>query len=250
MSMLIQQNMSTYKQEDHETWGILFERQMKTVATVSKRYLKGHSVLELPADQVVNLAELNKILFKHTGWQTTSVRGLVPTKSFFEMLHNQCFPVTVFMRSRSEIDFSELPDIFHDVFGHVPMLLDETFIHFMKEFSRVGLKHIESELAVVYLSRLYWFTLETGLIHEDDVVRPYGAAIMTSKGEVQNIADQNVIKRAFDIHEIIKTPYDNFHLQKEYFVIESFDQILEGLKHLETILDGKVVPVSEPLPSK
>jgi len=237
---MVTQNYASYSEEDHNTWSLLFKRQSDfTLNSAAEEFKKGFRKLSFPKDRVVNLDELNKKLSEISDWNVAGVTGLVPNELFFSMLENKKFPVTVTMRKPEELAFAELPDIFHDVYGHVAMLLNETFSKFMVEYSRIALKYLEDETTVEYFGRLYWFTLEMGLIQEDGVLKPYGGAILTSSGEIENINNPAVKKQPFDLEKVIHTPYDNLKVQKEYFFIESFEQLFSSLQEMDALLAKK-----------
>ena len=232
------QEYENYSQEDHATWSTLFERQSKTILKIaSSEFVKGFNLLSLDPHHVANLGTVNKMLKDVTGWRVIPASGLVSNKDFFSLLRDKKFPVTVSMRKPEEIAFSELPDIFHDVYGHVPMLMNRMFCEFMSAYSGLAIDFSEDEGITACFGRLYWFTLEMGLIREDNVIRPFGGAILTSSGEVDNINNPDVPKHPFNLLQVINTPYDNLQLQKEYFFIDSFHQLFDSLKDLKVYLD-------------
>jgi phenylalanine-4-hydroxylase len=234
---MVAQNYDSYSEKDHNTWSLLFKRQSNFILNeAAEEFKKGFKMLSISPDKVVNLEELNKKLSEISAWNVTGVSGLVPNNLFFSMLKNKKFPVTVTMRKPEELAFSELPDIFHDVYGHVAMLLNETFSKFMVEYSRIALKYIDDETTVSYFGRLYWFTLEMGLIKEGGHLKPYGGAILTSSGEIENINNPSIAKYPFDLEKVIHTEYDNLKVQKEYFFIESFEQLFSSLHDLDVLL--------------
>lgn len=233
----IRQLYSDYSEDDHRTWAILLDRLKKvTYNNSSREYQHYFELLDFEPEKVVNVAELNTKLAEMSGWQVLPCSGLIKSIDFFRMLADRKFPVTISMRRPDEIGFSKLPDIFHDICGHVPMLLNPIFSNFMIEFSTIGLKYIKNEEAVTWLDRLYWYTLETGLIKEDGELRFYGGAIITSSREIGNILNPMVPKHLFDINQVINTSYSPYALQKEYFVTESFEELFLSLGELKEIL--------------
>jgi len=237
---MIKQNYASYTNEDHQTWSLLFERQSRFILDeAAEEFKKGFKTLSIPSDKVVNIDELNRTLDRLCDWNVVGVTGLVPNELFFDMLQNKKFPVTVTMRKPHELAFSELPDIFHDVYGHVAMLLNETFSSFMVEYSRIALKYIDDVTTVEYFGRLYWFTLEMGLIQEKGKLRPYGGAILTSSGEIENINSPAVARHPFNLEQVIHTPYDNLKVQKEYFFIDSFQQLFDSLQDMDMLLEKR-----------
>lgn len=232
--LFVSQNWENYKAEDHETWSTLMNRQMKMHnGKISNEFLKGYHDLQLDKTRIIKIEELSKRIEAISGWTLVPVNGLIPTRDFFYMLINKMYPVTVFIRRPGEIDFSEQPDIFHDVCGHLPLLTNEKFIKFLTTYSTIALKYVNNDRAIDLLGRLYWFTYEMGLIEEEGEMKPYGGAIITSAGEINNINDPNIPKYPFSLDHIFRTPYDLYKLQKEYFVIQSFDDLFNSLEDLE-----------------
>lgn len=236
----MQQQYENYTKEDHEIWSILFERQTSSIKSyVNKEFIEGLEKLQLDPHKIVNIDEVSKKLFQISGWSLVPAVGLLSYKDFFYLLHAKKFPITVSMRKRHELEFSELPDIFHDVFGHVPMLVNKIFCEFMERFSTIAMNNFEDETIVTALGKLYWFTLEMGLIKEGDQIKAYGGAILTSSNEIDNIYKEQIKKTVFDMKSVIQEEYDNLKLQKQYFIIHSFEQLLEALdefeKHFEKI---------------
>jgi phenylalanine-4-hydroxylase len=236
--MFISQLYSTYTTEDHNTWTLLFQRQKKIVRDfIPAGFLRGFDLLDLNPERIPDLTQLSEKLKGISGWSLQPVNGLVSNEEFLTLLVNKTFPITVSIRSPQEIEFSELPDIFHDVYGHVPMLMDKVFSDFMHEYSQLAIKYIHEPDLVKLLGRFYWFTLETGLIGEQDNIKPYGAAILTSSEEIKNIHKEDIKKHAFNLEKLLYTQYNNLELQKEYFVIRSFSDLSAHLKAVPAILE-------------
>lgn len=231
------QDYSLYKEEDHRTWSILSQRQRDLrKGGISGEYLAGFDRLQLDPEKIINIEEVSKRLMILSGWSLIPVQGLIPTRDFFYMLINKLYPVTVYMRRPHEIDFSEQPDIFHDVFGHLPLLTNEKFIKFLTAYSIIALKYVNNDRAIDMLGRLYWFTYEMGMIREEGAYKPYGGAIITSSGEMVNAVREDIPKYPFDLDHIFRTPYNSFKLQNEYFVIDNFDDLFNSLENLESKL--------------
>jgi len=241
------QNYTSYQEEDHLTWQTLMKRHLRLLENrISSAYLEGFNKLQFDHKRIIRIEEVSDRMEYLTGWKLIPVSGLIPTKEFFYMLINKIYPVTVPIRHPWEIDFSEQPDIFHDVCGHLPLLTDENFIRFLTAYSIIALKYVNNDRAVELLGRLYWFTYEMGLIKEGQVYKPYGGAIITSAGEIANVNNDNVPKHPFDLDHIFRTAYDNFRLQKEYFVIDSFDDLFNSLEYLETkLIEHLLLPQQE-----
>jgi monomeric phenylalanine-4-hydroxylase len=234
---IVNQNYENYTEEDHNVWKTLCERQGKLDQKgISRDYLKGFINLEIDREKVVRIEDVSKRLKAISGWTLVPVTGLLPTRDFFYMLINKKYPVTVPIRKPFEIDFSEQPDIFHDICGHLPLLTNEKFTRFLTAYSIIAIKYINHDRAVEFLGRLYWYTYEMGLIREDGQTKPYGGAVITSAEEIDNVYNGNVAKYPFDLEHIFKTAYNPFKLQNEYFIINSFDDLFNSLEHLEDTL--------------
>lgn len=232
----ISQNYESYTDVDHETWSILCERQSLLHKKVSKEYLEGFRKLGLQFDKIVNLEVINEHLKELSGWILVPVHGLVPTRDFFLMIGNKQYPVTISIRQPHELDFSEQPDIFHDVCGHVPLLINEKFTKFLVSLSVIALKYVNNRKAIEFLGRLFWYTYEMGLIREDEEIKPYGGAIITSATEIENSKNKEIPKHRFTLRTIFHQEYNPYKLQNEYFVIESFDDLFNCLDDLEDAL--------------
>ena len=232
------QDYSLYHKEDHETWAILCKRQNQLGnKEISGEYLDGYRKLKLNHDQVIKLGEISDRLEIISGWTLVPVTGLIPTKDFFYLIVNKKYPVTVSLRKPSEVDFSEQPDIFHDVCGHLPLLTNEKFTKFLTAFGMIALKYVNNERAIEFLGRLYWYTYEMGIIKEEDGRKAYGGAIITSAQERANVNNRNIPKYPFSLDLIFHTPYNPYKLQNEYFVINSFDDLF----NVTDILEEKLI---------
>jgi (S)-3,5-dihydroxyphenylglycine transaminase len=236
-SYLTEQDYSIYSHEDHETWAALCKKQgMLDKKKISSEYLHGFNNLQIDKNNIVKIEEVSERLESISGWTLVPVTGLLPTKDFFYMLINKRYPVTVPIRKPHEIDFSEQPDIFHDICGHLPLLTNEKFTKWLTAFSIIAIKYINHDKAVEFLGRLYWYTYEMGLINEDGESKPYGGAVITSSEEISNVYGSNTQKYPFDVSQIFRTPYNPFKLQAEYFIINSFDDLFDSLENLEATL--------------
>jgi phenylalanine-4-hydroxylase len=218
-----------YEDEDHETWRLLVERQMEQLpGRACEAYLKGQDVLKLEADRIPSLANLSRRLHDATGWRVAKVPGLIHEKDFFELLSDRIFPSTNYVRGREELDYTPAPDCFHDIFGHMPMLTQPDFADFYQLFGQAALN---GEGAVrPKLEAFHWFTVEFGLIHEHDATRIFGAGIVSSNEEVTHALSDKVTTKPFDPDVLVNTDYEVYHLQDTLFVMDSFEQLLEGFK--------------------
>ncbi|HET8940764.1 MAG TPA: phenylalanine 4-monooxygenase [Rudaea sp.] len=230
---VVEQPWSTYSREDHATWAQLFERQRKVlVGRACDVFIDNQQRFGMTPDAIPKYDDLNRILKKHTGWELIGVEGLLPELTFFEHLANRRFPVTWWIRKPDQIDYISEPDLFHDLFGHVPLLLNPVFADYMCAYGRGGVKaHGIGAEALVNLTRLYWYTVEFGLIKQADGLRIYGSGIVSSKGESIHCLESNSPNRiGFDLKRIMRTRYRIDTFQKTYFVIDSFEQLMNATK--------------------
>ncbi|MGK6353680.1 phenylalanine 4-monooxygenase [Sphingomonas sp. DT-207] len=223
----IPQNWSAYTPEEHATWDLLFERQAKLLpGRASQAYLKGLDALRLSESGIPNFEELSARLMKLTGWQVVAVPGLVPDDVFFDHMANRRFVAGNFIRRRDQLDYIQEPDVFHDVFGHVPMLADPVFADYLEAYGRGGVRAMELG-ALKQLGRLYWYTVEFGLVQEPEGLRIYGAGIVSSSAESRFALESDSPNRiAFDMKRVMRTEYRIDDFQQNYFVIPSFDELL------------------------
>ncbi len=223
----IPQNWDAFTAEEHAVWDTLYARQIKLLpGRASKAFLRGLDLLKLSESGIPNFEELSERLMKATGWQVVAVPGLVPDDVFFDHMANRRFVAGNFIRRADQLDYLQEPDVFHDVFGHVPLLADPVFADYMEAYGRGGLRALEHG-ALKQLSRLYWYTVEFGLIEEDDALRIYGAGIVSSYGESRYALDSDSPNRiGFDLKRVMRTEYRIDDFQQNYFVIPSFDELL------------------------
>ncbi len=223
----IAQNWSNYTAEEHATWDTLFERQSKLLAgRASDAWLRGLDVLRLDKPGIPDFAELSDRLMKLTGWQVVAVPGLVPDDVFFDHMANRRFVAGNFIRRPDQLDYLQEPDVFHDVFGHVPMLADPVFADYLEAYGKGGQRALSMN-ALKYLGRLYWYTVEFGLIQEDDGLRIYGSGIVSSAAESRfALEDASPNRVAFDLARVMRTEYRIDDFQQNYFVVPSFDELL------------------------
>jgi len=225
---VIEQNWSKYTPQDHGTWRTLFNRQIETLkGRVCDEYFAGLKTLHLTADEVPNYEKMNKYLRAATGWEVLPVPGLIASRPFFSMLANRQFPAGTFIRTPEQLDYLEEPDIFHDVFGHVPLLTNPAYANYMQEYGRGGL-HAMDHKGVKYLARLNWYTIEFGLIKSESGVKAYGAGIMSSYGEAKYVmSDPSANFLQFDLERVLRTGYYIDDFQATYFTIDSFEDLFK-----------------------
>ena len=228
---IVDQEWERYSSEDHAIWGALFERQVRTLkGHVCPEYLEGLETLGIGPEGVPNFEIMNARLRRRTGWEVVAVPGLIPSRPFFQMLANRQFPAGTFIRTREQLDYLEEPDIFHDVFGHVPLLTNPAYADYMNEYGRIGLNAVENK-GVKFLARLNWYTIEFGLIRKPEGIQIYGAGIVSSFGEAKYmVSDDSANQLAFDLDRVLRTGYYIDDFQASYFVIESFEQLFETLR--------------------
>jgi phenylalanine-4-hydroxylase len=214
--------------EDHAVWDLLFARQQGALAgRAVLAFEEGLEVLRLSRPGVPDFDELNERLFGRTGWTVVAVPGLVPDDVFFEHLRHRRFPAGNFIRKRSQLDYLEEPDVFHDVFGHVPLLANPAVADFMQALGELGLRALEAG-ALHRLARLYWYTVEFGLAREDGRLKIYGAGIVSSFGESRfSLESPEPNRVAFDVERVLRTAYRSDAFQKSYFVIDGLPALLK-----------------------
>lgn len=224
----VQQPLHLYTEQDHQTWRTLYARQAQLLnGRACDEYLRGLQQLRMSHERVPDFNALNEILRAHTGWQIVAVNGLVPDEVFFDHLANRRFPCTWWMRRPEQMDYLQEPDCFHDVFGHVPLLINPVFADYMQAYGEGGLK-AERLQVLPMLARLYWYTVEFGLIQTADGLRIYGAGIVSSKAESLYSLDSDAPHRVgFDLRRILRTEYKIDDVQKTYFVIRDFAQLFD-----------------------
>jgi phenylalanine-4-hydroxylase len=224
---VIPQAWETYSAEDHAIWRRLFERQSKLlVGRACAEYLAGLDQLGVCADGIPDFRKLNEVLGRTTGWQIVAVPGLISEAAFFGHMAERRFVATRWIRTPAQLDYLQEPDIFHDVFGHVPLLTNPAFADYLQAYGRGGLKALRLG-ALDMLARLYWYTVEFGLLRTPEGPRIYGAGIMSSKGEsIYCLDDPQPNRIAFDLKRILRTRYRIDDFQETYFVIDSFEQLM------------------------
>jgi phenylalanine-4-hydroxylase len=221
------QNYEGYTQADHDTYRRLYERQQALVpGRACDEFLAALPLLGVK-DRIPRFEEINARLRKATGWEIVAVPGLIPEVPFFTLLANRRFPVTDWIRTPEEFDYIVEPDVFHDLFGHVPLLFDPIFAGHMQEYGKGGLKAHRLG-ACEQLSRLYWYTIEFGLMRQKDGIRAYGAGILSSPGELRYAVESPQPRRVpLDIELVMRTRYKIDSYQQTYFVIESFQELFD-----------------------
>ncbi|SFN39481.1 phenylalanine 4-monooxygenase [Dokdonella immobilis] len=230
---VVDQPWDSYSTQDHATWATLFRRQRDILkGRACDEFIDNQERFGMSAEQIPRFEELNEVLAKTTGWELIGVEGLLPELTFFDHLANRRFPVTWWIRRPDQIDYIAEPDMFHDLFGHVPLLLNPVFADYMQAYGRGGVKaHGVSAEALVNLTRLYWYTVEFGLIRQRGELRIYGSGIVSSKGEsIHSLESTSPNRIGFDLKRIMRTRYRIDTYQKTYFVIDSFEQLMDATR--------------------
>ncbi|MEE8203751.1 MAG: phenylalanine 4-monooxygenase [Alphaproteobacteria bacterium] len=256
----IDQQWQRYGAEDHAIWRELFARQQGIlVDRAAPEFLAGLAGLGIAADGIPEFERLSDVLDRATGWRIVAVPGLIPDDVFFGHLANRRFPATNWIRRREQMDYLQEPDVFHDLYGHVPLLLNPVFADYLQAYGRGGLKALGLG-ALHNLARLYWYTVEFGLVKTPRGLRIYGSGIVSSKGEsIYCLEDAKPNRVAFDLMRIMRTNYRIDDFQECYFVIDSYEQLFEAtrpdftpyyaeLESLGDIAPGELVPEDRLVP--
>ncbi len=250
----IPQGWDRYTAEEHATWVTLYERQAQVLpGRACRAFLNGLEALDLHGTGIPDFERMSETLRGLTGWSVVAVPGLVPDDVFFDHLANRRFPAGNFIRRADQLDYLQEPDVFHDVFGHVPMLTDPTFADYMAAYGRGGRRALE--LGRLHnLARLYWYTVEFGLVQEPEGLRIYGAGIVSSKAEsVFALEDPSPNRIGFELERVMRTPYRIDDFQQVYFVIPSITELqtvtLRDFAPLYDRLPGLAdIPIADILP--
>ncbi|HXC57640.1 MAG TPA: phenylalanine 4-monooxygenase [Rhizomicrobium sp.] len=223
----IRQHWERYDAAAHGVWKTLYERQAKILpGRACDAFLEGLAKLNLVADAIPDLERLSDGLEKLTGWRVVTVPSLVPDETFFDHLANRRFPAGQFIRDASQLDYIEEPDIFHDVFGHVPMLAHPVFADYMQAYGKGGMRALTEFHALKNLARLYWYTVEFGLVEGPEGLRIYGSGIVSSRAEsIYAVESSSPNRIGFDLERVMRTEYRIDDFQESYFVIRSFDDL-------------------------
>lgn len=229
----ISQNYSRYSAEDHDVWRTLYERRMATLRdTGSQVFLDGIERIGLSPRRVPDLTEVNRRLVQATSWTAVGVRGFIPAAAFFQSLARRRFPTTLTVRPRAQLDYLPEPDIFHDVFGHVPLHAHPVFADFLRRFGVLAAAS-RSEQETTEMARLFWFTVEFGLIRERGEIRIYGSGLISSHGDAANALGSRCERRPFDLDNVLAQPFEIDHFQDVLYVVDSFDQLFDAVSEVE-----------------
>jgi phenylalanine-4-hydroxylase len=256
----IDQNWKHYTAQEHDTWRTLYARLERILPNYAcTEFTDGLKRLDIGRDAIPEFTELSRRLGALTGWSVVAVPGLVPDDIFFDHLANRRFPAGNFIRRPDQLDYIEQPDVFHDVFGHVPMLAHPVFADYMEAYGKGGLRALKGFDMLPNLARLYWYTVEFGLIRTPAGLKIYGAGIASSSAETVYAVDNPSPNRvAFDLERVMRTKYRIDDFQETYFVVDSFDQLFretysdfapvyERLRAGPTFEPGLILPADQVL---
>ena len=229
----VAQDMRRYDAEAHDVWRILYERRMTTLrSTGSEVFLDGIDRIGLAPNRVPDLADVNARLRARTGWSAIGVQGFIPAAQFFGCLSFRRFPTTLIVRPRAQLDYLPEPDIFHDVFGHVPLHSHPVFADFLQRFGALAAAST-SEEETTQMARLFWFTVEFGLIREAGATKIYGSGLISSHADAANALGDGCDRRPFDLDAVLAQPFEIDRLQEVLFVVDSFEQLFDAVRTIE-----------------
>lgn len=227
----IDQNWADYTPAEHATWKTLFERQIKLIpGRACQAYMDGLKQLPITASEIPDFERLSDVMEKRTGWRVVAVPGMVPNDVFFDHLANRRFPAGQFIRKAHQLDYLQEPDVFHDLFGHVPMMMNPVMADFMQAYGEGG-KRAEELGVLDRLARLYWYTVEFGLVEQPEGLRIFGAGILSSFTETRFALESRSPNRiGFDLKRVLRTRYRIDEFQEAYFVLPNLDTLLDLAK--------------------
>lgn len=235
----LKQEYEQYTAEDFEVWQILYERQYKNLpGAASEKFIHGLEMIGFSADRIANFEDANKRLAEVTGWTIQVVPGLIDDDLFFSLLFHKHFPASTWLRKKENLDYLEEPDMFHDAFAHLPLLTDPDYTRFLKDLAAIALRYIDNPLAIDLLSRIYWYTIEFGLIREKGQLRVYGAGILSSAGETKFCLSDEPQHLPYDVDMVLNTPYWKNKFQDRYFIIEDYAALYTSVPLIEEKLAG------------
>lgn len=231
---LIEQDFSVYTEEQHAVWTELVLRRMPQLRQhACREYLEGFEQIGLREDRLPDLKAVSARLQPRTGWQSTPVSGFLPPGAFFEMLSARMFPTTTWLRGRDSLEYTPEPDIFHDVFGHVPMHAHPVFGDFLQHYGQVCAGLLTDPAALERMGRVFWFTVEFGVIRQEGELKVYGSGLISSHGECTRVLAGGCEVRPFDLDAVMNQEFDTGAMQPVLYAVESFDQIYEATKKAE-----------------
>ena len=231
---LLTQQYSHYTAADQHVWQLLFDRQMELLpGRAADVFIEKVSEIGFTREAIPDFREINPRLRQLTGWELVVVPGIVDDAVFFGLLAEKKFPATTWLRKLEQLDYLEEPDMFHDVFGHVPLLLAPGFSDFLQQLGEAALRNITRDPSTLDMfTRLYWFTAEFGLLRQADGLRIYGAGLLSSHGEVKFSLSEKPTRLDFTLRGVLETPFEKDHFQELYFVVDDMEQLPQSLQEL------------------
>lgn len=222
-----QDGNADYSDSENQIWHDLITRQTHVAQECAcPAYNRGLALLNLPKDRIPQCHEVSKVLYKTTGWELEPVSGFIPADQFFNMLARRKFPAATFIRCREELEYTEEPDIFHEIFGHCPLLTNQSYADFMQMIAKLALTVPQEDRDI--LARLYWFTFEVGLLKTSGGIRAYGGGILSSSSETTYCLESRVpMRKPFNLMEVLLTPFQVNIIQPTYYVIDDLDLLFE-----------------------
>jgi len=243
-----EQGIIHWTDEENTIWHELITRQLHCIqGKACEEYIDGLDKLNLPTNRVPQLAEVNEVLLSTTGWQCYQVPALIGFGQFFKLLSEKKFPVATFLRTRDEFDYLQEPDIFHEIFGHCPLLTNPSFADFTQAYGELGLNASKEDR--IFLARLYWFTIEFGLLSTEQGIKIYGGGILSSPGETEYSLDLNVAERKkLDVVDVLRTPYRIDIMQPIYFMLSKLSDLdeLRALDMMALVEQAKALGLHQP----
>jgi len=233
----MKQDYSKYTNTDQEIWKTLFDRQIKILeGKASKTFFDALATIQFNAEKIPYFEDINKILIRETGWKLEVVPEFIEASGFFEFLSEKKFPATSWIRNWDQLDYIVEPDMFHDVFGHVPLFVNKTYCEFANGMAKLGTKYQTDEHSITMLQRIYWFTIEFGLIKETNKIKIYGAGILSSPEEADYSLSDLPNHLSYSAKEIFNSPFKINEKQPKYFIIDSFQQLVDSLPEIDSLL--------------
>lgn len=238
LKKMMKQDMNSYSANDLWVWQTLAERQLENIpGKAADAYICALDKMKpvLNTREIPNFQRVNDWFTTSTGWKIEVVPGLIEVEEFFQLLASKTFCSSTWLRSKDSLDYLEEPDMFHDVFGHIPLLCDPVFSEFVHEFGKLGCAYLDDKEKLVQLQRLYWFTIEFGVIRESGKIKSYGAGILSSFGETNQIEAGSARFHDYDLEQVIHRPFRTDVMQEDYFVVESFEQLYQSIRELNRL---------------
>lgn len=240
----LKQEYHLYTAEDFLVWKLLYQKQSVVLKDrAAKDFIEGMEVMQFSADRIADFDHVNEVLKSTTGWAIEVVPGLIPDKDFFELLSLKRFPSSTWLRSLQNLEYLEEPDMFHDCFAHMPLLTEPFFVDYLQALAKIALKYIDDALAIELVGRIYWFTVEFGLIQELNGLRIYGAGILSSSGESVFCLSDQANRRPLDVKEILEKHYYKNNFQDRYYVIQSYKELFDVIPLIDQFIQKAILTI-------